>query len=71
MRHYYAVQHPRGFRNEFTLYAFTAAAARGLWVKAHADDGDTDSAARGADAITTEKARRLYGAEAMRNAARV
>jgi hypothetical protein len=52
----YAVQSPRGFSNELTVHAFATAADRDAWVAQHEDDGDVNSAALGARAITAKQA---------------
>ena len=56
---YYAKQSPRGFANEIEIIAFRNKAARDQWVSAHKDDGDVNSAALGAKAITSGEARKL------------
>jgi len=55
-RRYYAAQSPRGFSNEVNYYAFSSKAARDAWVAEHADDGDVNSASRGAYACTKAEA---------------
>ena len=61
MRHYYAAQSPRGFSNEIRVYVFTSRIRRDAWVDEHADDGDVNSAARGAYAITYREMRQITG----------
>ena len=56
---YYAAQSPRGFANEIAIHSFPSRASRDAWVTAHADDGDVNSAARGAYAVTAKQARQL------------
>lgn len=60
-RRFYAAQSPRGFANECQVHAFPSRAARDEWVAAHEDDGDVNSAALGAWAITGRQARRILG----------
>ena len=56
---YYAVQSPRGFANEVNVHAFASRLARDAWVAQHEDDGDVNSAARGARAVTAARAKRI------------
>lgn len=58
---YYAKQSPRGFANEINVYAFATKAARDEWVHRHANDGDVNSAYRGAEACTAKEAKRIAG----------
>ena len=60
-RQFYAAQSPRGFANEVDVRRFGTKAARDAWVAEHADDGDVNSATRGAYAVTAREARRLVG----------
>ena len=60
-RRYYAAQSPRGFANEINVHVFGSRLARDLWVDQHADDGDVNSAACGARAISSMHARRISG----------
>lgn len=57
-RSYYAEQNPRGFANEIEVHKFTSKAARDQWVDEHKDDGDVNSAYRGARAVTAREAKR-------------
>ena len=61
MMTYYAAQSPRGFSNEINVYRFVGRAKRDAWVAAHADDGDSNSAALGARTITSSEARAILG----------
>jgi len=61
MKHYYAEQSPRGFANETNTYRFSSKAGRDTWVTKHASDGDVNSAACGACAITEKQARKNVG----------
>lgn len=61
MKHFYAQQSPRGFGNEINVIRFTSRAARDQWVDAHKNDGDCNSAAMGAEAITASEARQIIG----------
>lgn len=54
---YYAAQSPRGFANENVIHRFPSKAQRDAWVAEHCDDGDLNSAACGAKAITAREAR--------------
>ena len=56
---YYAAQSPRGFANEINVYSFTSRSARDAWVNEHKDDGDVNSATRGAYAVTAREASRI------------
>lgn len=58
-RRYYAAQKPRGFANEIEVCSFGSRALRDAWVDAHADDGDVNSAACGAYAVTAAEARKI------------
>lgn len=58
---YYAEQSPRGFANEVKTYRFSTKAERDAWVAEHAGDGDVNSAACGARAITAKQARANVG----------
>lgn len=60
-RKFYAAQSLRGFANEIDVHAFNSRATRDAWVNDHTDDGDVNSAARGAYAISSYKARRILG----------
>lgn len=55
---YYAAQSPRGFANEIAVHSFATRRARDAWVAEHEDDGDVNSAACGAYAITAKQARK-------------
>ena len=57
MKHWYAEQSPRGFGNEINTYRFKSKKKRDLWVYDHENDGDVNSAARGARSITEKEAR--------------
>lgn len=57
----YAEQSPRGFANETNTYRFASKAERDAWVAKHASDGDVNSAARGARAISAKQARANVG----------
>ena len=61
MKTYYAEQSPRGFSNETNTYRFTTKAERDAWVAEHASDGDVNSAACGARAISAKQARANVG----------
>lgn len=61
MAKFYAAQSPRGFARETNVYMFHSRSARNSWVTEHRDDGDTNSAYRGAYAITRKEAIRLTG----------
>ena len=61
MRHYYAAQAPRGFANEINVHKFPSRKARDGWVEEHCNDGDVNSAARGAYEITAREARDILG----------
>jgi hypothetical protein len=58
-RKFYAAQSPRGFANEVNVHAFPSREARDAWVAKHEDDGEVNSAACGARAITSEQARKI------------
>lgn len=58
---FYAAQSPRGFANEINVYSFSSMAARNAWVAEHEDDGDVNSATRGAYAVTRAKAMQIAG----------
>jgi hypothetical protein len=58
-RRYYAAQSPRGFANEWVVYAFASKAQRDSWVEEHEDDGDINAAAEGGRAVTAREARQL------------
>lgn len=60
-RKFYAAQSPRGFANEINVHVFPSRAARDEWVSSHEGDGDINSAALGAYAITSERARKILG----------
>jgi len=60
-RFYYAAQSPRGFANEITVYRFKKKSDRDQWVEDHRSDGDCNSAALGAYAITAKEARKIAG----------
>ena len=60
-KHYYAAQSPRGFANEVNVIRFANKTARDQWVEEHKDDGDCDSAACGAYAVTAAEARKIAG----------
>ncbi len=55
----YAVQAPRGFANELMIHVFPSKDARDQWVAEHQDDGDVNSAAQGARAITSRQAYKI------------
>jgi hypothetical protein len=59
MRHYYAMQSPRGFANEITILRFASRAARDRWVDKHRSDGDVNSASQGGKPCTADEARRI------------
>jgi hypothetical protein len=61
MSHYYAAQSPRGAANEINVIRFAARATRDQWVEDHKDDGDCNSAACGAYAVTAADARKIAG----------
>ena len=56
MKHYYAEKSPRGFANEMNTYRFKSKIERDEWVDRHESDGDVNSAACGARAITAKQA---------------
>jgi hypothetical protein len=58
---YYAAQSPRGYANEVVAHKFASRAARDQWVDAHRNDGDCNSAACGAYAVTAADARKIAG----------
>jgi hypothetical protein len=58
---FYAKQSPRGFANEINVYAFATKAARDEWVDRHANDGDVNSAACGAETCTAKEAKKIVG----------
>lgn len=58
---FYAKQSPRGFANEINVYGFATKAARDEWVERHENDGDVNSAARGAEACTAKEAKKIAG----------
>lgn len=58
---YYASQSPRGFANEVGVHSFPSRLARDEWVAEHEDDGDVNSAACGARAITARQAKAIIG----------
>jgi hypothetical protein len=58
---YYAEQSPRGFANEINTYRFATRATRDKFVAERENDGDCNSAALGARAITARDARRNVG----------
>ena len=60
-RQYYAAQSPRGFANEVTVHVFKSRGDRDAWVAQHESDGDVNSAACGAYAITAKRARAILG----------
>jgi hypothetical protein len=60
-KHYYAEQSPRGFSNEIKTYRFATKAERDAWVGEHKCEGDVNSAARGARAISAKQARANVG----------
>lgn len=60
-RRFYAAQSPRGFVNEVMVHVFRSRADRDAWVAEHEDDGDANSAACGAYAITAKRARDILG----------
>lgn len=60
-RKYYAAQSPRGFANEIEVHSFKSRQARDVWVSKHADDGDVNSATRGAYQITAAEAYKIIG----------
>jgi hypothetical protein len=60
-KHYYAAQSPRGFANEINVIRFADKATRDQWVEDHKDDGDCNSAACGAYAVTAAEARKIAG----------
>lgn len=60
-RRFYAAQSPRGFANEVRVHVFPSRADRDVWVAAHEDDGDVNSASQGAYAITSKQAREILG----------
>ena len=55
-RHYYAAQSPQGFANQVNVHIFWTKSARDLWVARHANDGDVNSASRGAYCVTAKQA---------------
>ena len=55
-RRYYAIQSPRGFKNEVVVNIFTSRGQRDRWVALHADDGDVCSAYLGAVPCTASDA---------------
>lgn len=60
-RRFYAAQSPRGFANEVMIRVFTTRQLRDVWVSAHQDDGDVNSAGCGAYVITSRAARDILG----------
>lgn len=56
---FYAKQSPRGFANEINVFEFKTRAARDEWVCRHKDDGDVNSAYRGARACLARDAARI------------
>lgn len=60
-RRFYAAQSPRGFANETEIHAFPSREARDAWVAEHADDGDVNSSACGAESIPGKRAREILG----------
>lgn len=60
---FYAAQRPRGFANEVNVYQFATHLARDAWVQAHKDDGDVNSASRGAWSIGAREARAILRAK--------
>jgi hypothetical protein len=60
-KHYYAAQSPRGFANEVDVIRFADKATRDQWVEEHEDDGDCNSAALGAYAVSAAEARKIAG----------
>lgn len=60
-RNYYAAQSPRGFSNEVDIYIFRSIAERNAWVSEHTNDGDANSAHRGAYAVSRAEAARIAG----------
>jgi hypothetical protein len=58
-KHYYAAQSPRGFANETNVIRFADKATRNQWVEEHKNDGDCNSAACGAYAVTAAEARKI------------
>lgn len=60
-RHFYAAQSPRGFANEIVVHIFPARRTRDAWVAAHTDDGDVNSATRGARIIGAGAAYAIAG----------
>lgn len=61
MTRFYAAQSPRGFSNEIIVHSFGSREARDTWVTEHKDDGDVNSATRGAYAITAKHAKKILG----------
>jgi len=59
-RHYYAAQSPRGF-DEVNVYRFAGRSDRDKWVEEHEDDGDVNSYACGAYAVTAAEAHKIAG----------
>ena len=55
-KHFYAEQSPRGFANEIQTYRFTTKAARDKFVADPCNDGDCNSATKGARAINAKQA---------------
>jgi len=59
IRHYYAAQMPRGFRNEIDVYRFAKKKDRDEWVERHMSDGDCESARLGAWRIRSKTAKSI------------
>ena len=60
-RRFFAAQSPRGFANEIDVHVFLSRGARDAWVAEHWDDGDMNSATRGAYYITAKRAQQILG----------
>ena len=61
MTRFYAAQSPRGFANEINIHSFSSRKARDMWVAEHADDGDVNSASRGAYSVSAKRAKQILG----------
>jgi hypothetical protein len=59
MTSFYAAQSPRGFANEINVHQFRSRKERDAWVAEHTDDGDVNSASRGAYVITSRRAKAI------------
>lgn len=61
MARFYAAQSPRGFANEINVHSFSSRKERDTWVAEHDNDGDVNSASRGAYAVSAKRAKQILG----------